>query len=214
MKEESEALGKNRLVRCNFWPMCDKGDECAYLHPNKPCIMFPNCQYGQLCRYIHPICRYDGFCTRLDCMYMHVIKKPSLLASPITEPVEKEENLPSSTRMNSDETKDENQSNLSPMPFAKPLAQTKYLYPFNQYNLVNNRTNNGLLNSIQINCKYDNLCKNPNCIFLHTNSLPPKSQLKWRATSALTMAGESSKLEGLEPNNEIASETSVLAISA
>lgn len=46
------------------------------MHPNKPCTAFPNCTYGNLCHYLHPNCRYDGFCTRLDCTYVHVLKKP------------------------------------------------------------------------------------------------------------------------------------------
>ncbi len=39
--------------------------------------MFPKCTYGNSCHYLHPSCRYDGFCTRLDCTFTHVIKKPA-----------------------------------------------------------------------------------------------------------------------------------------
>jgi len=68
---------KKKLVRCTFWPMCDKGEHCPFLHPNKPCQAFPSCTFGQQCHYLHPSCRFDGFCTRLDCTYTHVIKKPA-----------------------------------------------------------------------------------------------------------------------------------------
>lgn len=73
--EEEQQMAKKKLIRCAFWPMCDKGEQCPYLHPNKPCTAFPNCQFGQLCHYLHPSCRYDGFCTRADCPFTHVIKK-------------------------------------------------------------------------------------------------------------------------------------------
>jgi hypothetical protein len=72
--------GKKKLIRCSFWPLCEKGDACLFLHPNKPCTAFPNCQFGQLCHYVHPNCRYDGFCTRPDCPFTHNIKKGSLNA--------------------------------------------------------------------------------------------------------------------------------------
>lgn len=78
MGEADEELQKRKLTRCSFWPMCDKGDQCQYLHPNKPCTAFPNCTYGNLCHYLHPSCRFDGFCTRTDCPYTHVIRKPTL----------------------------------------------------------------------------------------------------------------------------------------
>ncbi len=52
---ESEIIAKNRLIKCSEWPLCDKGDECAFLHPNRPCILFPNCQYGKNCRLIKRI---------------------------------------------------------------------------------------------------------------------------------------------------------------
>jgi hypothetical protein len=79
---DEKQLSKNKkLIRCTFWPACDKGEQCPYLHPNKPCATFPNCQFGQLCHFLHPSCRYDGYCTRLDCTYTHLLKKPSATAS-------------------------------------------------------------------------------------------------------------------------------------
>lgn len=77
MELEEQKPNKNKiLIRCTFWPQCEKGDLCPYLHPNKPCTAFPNCTFGQQCHYLHPSCRYDGYCTRLDCIYTHLIKKP------------------------------------------------------------------------------------------------------------------------------------------
>lgn len=78
-KTESDFESKKKLTRCTFWPMCDKGDQCPFLHPNKQCTAFPSCQFGQLCHYLHPSCKFDGFCTRSDCPFTHVIKKPGVL---------------------------------------------------------------------------------------------------------------------------------------
>lgn len=75
-----QELQKKKLTRCTFWPMCDKGDQCLYLHPNKPCTAFPNCTFGNLCHYLHPSCRFDGFCTRPDCPFTHVVKNKSIHA--------------------------------------------------------------------------------------------------------------------------------------
>ncbi len=85
---------KKKLIRCTFWPMCEKGDNCLFLHPNKPCTLFPNCTYGNLCHYLHPNCRYDGFCTRFDCTYTHMKKKPGAKeypGKPVSETVENKE---------------------------------------------------------------------------------------------------------------------------
>jgi hypothetical protein len=90
MEDDSLAASRKKLIRCTFWPMCDKGDTCPYLHPNKPCTSFPNCQFGQQCHYLHPSCRYDGYCTRLDCPYTHVIKKPTVNPSPVA--IKKQDN--------------------------------------------------------------------------------------------------------------------------
>jgi len=76
-ERETMKQKNKKLIRCTFWPTCDKGEQCPYLHPNKPCSAFPSCTFGQQCHYLHPSCRYDGFCTRLDCPFTHVIKKPA-----------------------------------------------------------------------------------------------------------------------------------------
>ena len=60
----SNETNKKKLIRCTFWPMCDKGEQCPYLHPNKPCTTFPACQFGQLCHYLHPSCKFDSIILR------------------------------------------------------------------------------------------------------------------------------------------------------
>lgn len=75
MLRQQSANMKKKSIRCTFWPNCEKGEQCPFLHPNKPCTAFPQCPYGQKCHFVHPNCRYDGFCTRLDCPFTHNVKK-------------------------------------------------------------------------------------------------------------------------------------------
>lgn len=226
-EEDAESLAlKKKLVRCTFWPMCDKGDVCPYLHPNKPCTLFPNCTFGQLCHYLHPSCRYDGFCTRLDCPYTHVIKKPA----PIVPNAVKLDNVGSSVHHQQQQIVMETTSvavsapgsssagpkitinKIQPMyslhnqvttiaaaqsegvkaPAPRmPFQPTSFYkspqatYRSNQFTLINRATSGA--STVQINCKYGNLCKNPKCIYTHPN-LPQKSQLKWTANPSSTIA--------------------------
>ena len=222
MKETNEKsendLSKTRLVRCTYWPMCEKGEECAYLHPNKPCIMFPNCQYGHLCRYIHPVCRYDGFCTRLDCIYVHLNKKAPVVTVNTSEVTTNAHVTATNSPTESSPSNSENGETVNKPAVGAGVnasifyGQGKYAFPMNsQYNLVNNRTNIALLgNQIPINCKYDTLCKNPNCAYLHSTnntatsmSLPPKSQLKWKATPQTQTNFVSTPTELAESNSVV-----------
>ena len=182
---ESEIVAKNRMTRCSFWPLCDKGDECAFLHPNKPCIMFPNCQYGQKCRYIHPVCRYDGFCTRDDCVFMHLTPKNNNL--PLEKPVNESEEISVAENLDDVTTEVSNNANSSSIFYGNSNSiQTKNLYPLsNQYNLVINR-----YNKLPIYCKFDSLCLNPICKYLHTNVFQTnenRMKMKWKATNSLTL---------------------------
>lgn len=35
--ETNDENNRKTKVRCTFWPSCDKGDQCPFIHPNKPC---------------------------------------------------------------------------------------------------------------------------------------------------------------------------------
>jgi hypothetical protein len=86
-ENDEDRLNTKRIpIRCTFWPSCEKGVECSYIHPNKPCETFPNCKFGRNCHYLHPACKYDGMCTRADCIYTHMIKKAPILGD-IQQPV-------------------------------------------------------------------------------------------------------------------------------
>jgi len=41
-------------VRCQYWPTCNRGDQCKFWHPKELCKKFPNCPNGDNCLYIHP----------------------------------------------------------------------------------------------------------------------------------------------------------------
>ncbi|ORX76402.1 hypothetical protein BCR32DRAFT_271286 [Anaeromyces robustus] len=41
-------------IRCQYWPTCNRGDQCKFWHPKELCKKFPNCPNGDNCLYIHP----------------------------------------------------------------------------------------------------------------------------------------------------------------
>jgi hypothetical protein len=41
-------------IRCQYWPTCNRGDQCKFWHPKELCKKFPNCPSGDKCLYIHP----------------------------------------------------------------------------------------------------------------------------------------------------------------
>lgn len=86
-ENNEDGLNTKKIAkRCTFWPSCEKGIECLYIHPNKPCEAFPNCKFGKSCHYLHPACKYDGMCTRADCIYTHMVKRTPILGD-IQQPV-------------------------------------------------------------------------------------------------------------------------------
>eukprot|EP00800_Vazella_pourtalesii_P000752 TRINITY_DN10659_c0_g1_i1.p1 TRINITY_DN10659_c0_g1~~TRINITY_DN10659_c0_g1_i1.p1 ORF type:complete len:340 (-),score=72.73 TRINITY_DN10659_c0_g1_i1:171-1190(-) len=57
--------------RCKFWPNCKLGDKCEFHHPSLPCKSFPYCKFNQKCYFIHPDCKFDPYCTKADCPFLH-----------------------------------------------------------------------------------------------------------------------------------------------
>jgi len=41
-------------IRCQYWPTCNRGDQCKFWHPKELCKKYPNCPQGDKCLYIHP----------------------------------------------------------------------------------------------------------------------------------------------------------------
>ena len=152
MDDDSLAASKKKLIRCTFWPMCDKGDACPFLHPNKPCTTFPNCQFGQQCHYLHPSCRYDGYCTRLDCPYTHVIKKPSLNPSPVA--IKKQDSsltIPATGKQTTEQTNVSDTATSAQIPSSTgggPKITINKIQPL--YSLVNNPPSSTLTDNVKV----------------------------------------------------------------
>jgi len=45
---------QSKVVRCTYWPNCNRGEECKFWHPKELCPNLTNCPYGDECLYIHP----------------------------------------------------------------------------------------------------------------------------------------------------------------
>ncbi|CAF1290549.1 unnamed protein product [Adineta ricciae] len=73
----SSATGNKKTKRCRFWPDCNNGEQCEFVHPTQRCTHFPNCAYGAECLYIHPPCRFGTACARPDCPYLHSSATPA-----------------------------------------------------------------------------------------------------------------------------------------
>jgi hypothetical protein len=50
----SESGEKPHVVRCQYWPNCNRGEACKFWHPKELCRKYPNCPDGDHCLYIHP----------------------------------------------------------------------------------------------------------------------------------------------------------------
>lgn len=50
----SEDGEKPHVVRCSYWPNCNRGDACKFWHPKELCRRYPHCPDGDHCLYIHP----------------------------------------------------------------------------------------------------------------------------------------------------------------
>lgn len=75
MITESNGGGNSKSTeRCKYWPACLNGDQCEFFHPVTKCNNFPYCRFGDKCLYIHPTCKFDSYCTRKDCNFMHTAK--------------------------------------------------------------------------------------------------------------------------------------------
>lgn len=77
---EQKTDDDEKKERCKFWPFCKKESECIYAHPIEQCKQFPSCKLGaDKCLFIHPLCKFDAVCTKKDCPFLHIAKKPQLL---------------------------------------------------------------------------------------------------------------------------------------
>ena len=66
--------GDQKKTKCKYFPRCRLSpDECPYFHPTEKCTFFPKCQYGDKCLYIHPEidCKIGFACSNTNCNYKH-----------------------------------------------------------------------------------------------------------------------------------------------
>jgi hypothetical protein len=160
--DDKTANNSKLLIRCSYWPLCNKKEgECLYLHPNKPCTLFPACSFGKLCHYIHPTCRYDGFCTRPDCLFTHynINKKPGFVAVPETsEPMKVLSSIDNNNGMKIESSSvapsniSNNSSSLAPNITINKLQPYNFVNP----NLAINNNNNSSDNSNDSSKNSDN----------------------------------------------------------
>jgi hypothetical protein len=55
-QQMTQSRNRKPTIRCKFYPNCDKGARCSFLHSDQPepCQWFPDCKYGTKCRFYHP----------------------------------------------------------------------------------------------------------------------------------------------------------------
>ncbi|KAF6211592.1 hypothetical protein GE061_012105 [Apolygus lucorum] len=75
-KRKKAPEGLPEVTRCKYWPSCDAGASCLYVHPSSLCRTFPNCPFGDKCLYIHPACKFADKCLNVKCPYAHTSKTP------------------------------------------------------------------------------------------------------------------------------------------
>ena len=51
------------------------------MHPTEECKFFPKCNQGQKCLFVHPeiMCKFADGCTRMNCAYKHSKQRQSLM---------------------------------------------------------------------------------------------------------------------------------------
>ena len=63
---------ESKKIRCKYAPNCNR-DGCPYFHPTETCTYFPACNRGNKCLFLHPEvdCKFGLNCTRQNCVYKH-----------------------------------------------------------------------------------------------------------------------------------------------
>ena len=71
-KSASTEVKDLKKIRCRHAPNCTK-DDCPYFHPTEVCTYFPACNRGSKCLFLHPEvdCKFGMNCTRQNCVYKH-----------------------------------------------------------------------------------------------------------------------------------------------
>jgi len=136
---------KSKVVRCSYWPNCNRGDECKFWHPKELCPNLNNCPDGDQCLYIHPAVPQNQ---------LNKIKKKK---SESTLEVNEAFTTPKHTlqkKLSKRESLLSLNSNLTPNLLKKTSK-------------VNLKEANVATNSHVIECKFGANCTRPDCKFSH-----------------------------------------------
>ncbi|CAO3589756.1 unnamed protein product [Absidia cylindrospora] len=174
-KPERVETEESEQKRCKYWPTCDKGDDCVFVHPHTLCPDFPNCpKKATECLFIHPYtpkkpshtatdssltekaipCRYFPHCNNDQCPYFHPPAIPSFYESPpypAYQPYQPPaQAAPTIKRI--------------PVPCKNGEHCTRpgchFLHPKDS-------------NPAEIICKFDGACTRPGCFYKHTAQSGP-----------------------------------------
>lgn len=140
-------------IRCQYWPSCNRGDQCKFWHPKELCKKFPKCPNGDQCLYIHP-----------------ATTTPSKPQSPYHRRPSQSSNTPpdlSSSERIAVECKYGSNCTRPDCKFSHPSpAVAKLNKQQSKPALVQETTKNSKSN---VPCHYYPNCKNADCPYMHPN---------------------------------------------
>ncbi|OUM60829.1 hypothetical protein PIROE2DRAFT_21042 [Piromyces sp. E2] len=149
----SESGDKPHVVRCQYWPNCNRGDTCKFWHPKELCRKYPNCPDGDNCLYIHP--------------------------APLSRPPTKPQSPAYSSHASDAGSVTSNSSTIEckfganctrpDCKFSHPSpAAIVAMMNAKQTHSVQSKSSSEDLSTINIPCRYEPNCTRADCRFLHT----------------------------------------------
>jgi len=139
-------------IRCQYWPTCNRGDQCKFWHPKELCKKFPNCPNGDNCLYIHPAASSNP---------------PSKPQSPFKKPSQSD--LSASTERVAIECKYGANCTRSDCKFSHPSPAAAKL---NKQPAVQETKTPAKTAKSNVPCHYYPNCKNADCPYMHPTTTP------------------------------------------